>query len=332
MGASVAAASMVGLARSLNASEPHSSGGAEHASVELQLPKVTEAITSFSVMVPEGIVQDLHRRLNAVRWPSKETVPGWSQGVPLAKAQGLIEYWRTKYQWRRFEEYFNSVPQYRTLIDGVGIHFLHVRSKHESALPIILTHGWPGSVVEFLKTIEPLTDPENFGGSPNDAFHVVIPSLPGFGFSDKPQESGWDLTRIANAWSILMARLGYKRWVAQGGDWGSGVTHQLAKMRPSGLIAAHVNWPFVFPEKLPSNPTPAEQAAMTEADRFTAMLGDIIENRLPGLRPFLTHWRILRPARHSGFTRSSMNGPTTAENRKTPSLWMKCSTTSRCTG
>ncbi len=272
MGASVAAA-VAGIARPLDASDSHYKIEAQGSSLELQLPKATEAVTQFKVAVPEPMLQDLHRRLGAVRWPSKETAPGWGQGVPLAKAQGLVEYWKKDYQWRRFEAHLNSFPQYRTLIDGVGIHFLHVRSKHESALPILLTHGWPGSVVEFLKTIGPLTDPEKFGGSPSDAFHVVIPSLPGFGFSDKPEEAGWDLTRIAKAWSVLMDRLGYKRWVAQGGDWGSGVTHRLAIMRPSGLVAAHVNWPFVFPEKLPDNPNPAEQLAIEDANRFYTVGG-----------------------------------------------------------
>ena len=232
------------------------------------LPPASEALTPFQASFPQDAPRDLKRRLSMTRWPERETVGDWSQGVPLEKAQALIAYWRDKYDLRRFEARINAFLQYRTRIDGLGIHFFHVRSPHPNALPIILTHGWPGSFVEFMEIMRPLSDPTRYGGRAEDAFHVVVPSLPGFAFSDKPTETGWDVDRIARAWATLMQRLGYDRWVAQGGDWGAGVTHALAQQRPQGLIAAHVNWQFVFPEKAPDNPTPAERRAMDGAARF----------------------------------------------------------------
>jgi len=237
-------------------------------SAPLLLPTATKDITPFKVDVPQAALDDLKERLAKTRWPERETVGDWSQGVPLQKAQALVAYWRDKYDLRRFEARINAFPQYRTQIDGVGIHFIHLRSPQQNALPIILTHGWPGSVVEFMEVIGPLSDPTRYGGRAEDAFHVVVPSLPGFAFSDKPVETGWDVNRIARAWATLMPRLGYDRWVAQGGDWGAGVTHALAHQRPQGLIAAHVNWQFVFPEKLPDNPTPAERRAIDRASWF----------------------------------------------------------------
>jgi len=227
-----------------------------------------EAITPFRVAVPQAAIDDLKRRLAATRWPERSTVGDWSQGVPLEAAKALVTYWHDRHDWRRFERTLNSHPQFRTRIDGLGIHFIHVKSKHENALPIVLTHGWPGSVAEFIRVIAPLTDPTAHGGRAEDAFHVVIPSLPGFGWSDKPTETGWDVVRTAKAWGALMKRLGYSRWVAQGGDWGAGVTHALAHLKPEGLIAAHVNWQFVFPAKMPENPTPEEKAAMDAVGRF----------------------------------------------------------------
>jgi len=227
-----------------------------------------EAVTTFQVAFPQAALDDLKRRLADPRWPNKEPVSDWSQGLPLANAQRLIAYWRDVYDWRACETRLNSYPQFRTEVDSLGFHFIHVRSAHENALPIILTHGWPGSVIEFLKTIGPLTDPTAHGGRAEDAFHVVIPSLPGFGFSDQPKEIGWDVTRTAKAWHVLMERLGYSRWVAQGGDWGSAVTTVLAQLRPSGLVAAHVNWPFVIPVPPPQNPTPGEKRALDAAATF----------------------------------------------------------------
>jgi pimeloyl-ACP methyl ester carboxylesterase len=203
------------------------------------------------------------------RWPNRQTVSDWSQGVPLEKARALIEYWRTRYDWRRAEKTINSFAQYRTEIDGIGIHFIHVRSKQEDALPVILTHGWPGSIVEFLNVIDPLTNPSAHGGKPEDAFHVIVPSLPGFGFSDKPTDTTWDVLRIAKAWVVLMQRLGYKRWVAQGGDWGAGVTTALGKLKPAGLAGIHLNFQFVFPEKIPTEGLSAdEQRAVTALTEF----------------------------------------------------------------
>jgi len=225
----------------------------------------TTAILPFKVHVPQVAVDDLRTRLAATRWPDQELAEEWEQGVPRERAQELLAHWRDAYDWRAFEARINAFPQYKTTIDGLGIHFLHVRSKHPDALPMILTHGWPGSVVMFLNLIGPLTDPTAHGGRSEDAFHVVIPSLPGYGFSDRPSEPGWERFRTARAWSALMARLGYARWVAQGGDWGSTVTHVLAQQRPDGLVAAHVNWPLVVP---------AEPAA-TAADEDLQVYADI---------------------------------------------------------
>lgn len=230
---------------------------------ELVLPSATKAVTPFEVHVPEAALDDLKRRLANTRWPNKEPVADWSQGVPLAKAQALVEYWRTRYDWRRVERSLNALPQFRTELDGLGVHFIHVRSKHPNALPIIITHGWPGSVIEFLQVIAPLVDPTAHGGKPADAFHVVIPSLPGFGFSDKPTEPGWRLPRIATAWGALMQRLGYTRYVAQGGDWGAGVTSWMAKQQLPGLAAIHLNLPILFP------PPPAPPGGYTAAEQVT---------------------------------------------------------------
>ena len=235
----------------------------------IELAPATEAIEPFRVTVPQAALDDLKRRLAQTRWPNAQTVGDWSQGVPLLKARALVEHWRDRYDWRPFETKLNSIPQFRTQIDGLGFHFIHVKSKHADALPIILTHGWPGSIIEFLDVIGPLTDPTVHGGRAEDAFHVVVPSLPGFGFSDKPTDVGWSVQRTAQAWVVLMQRLGYHKWVAQGGDWGSGVTHTLGLMRPAGLLAAHVNLPFVFPQEIPSDPTPEEKRAIDGGAVYT---------------------------------------------------------------
>jgi pimeloyl-ACP methyl ester carboxylesterase len=235
----------------------------------LPLAPASNAITPFRVAVPQVAIDDLKLRLRMTRLPDRETVGDWSQGVPLAKAKALVSYWRDRYDWRRFERQLNAYPQFRTEIDGLGIHFIHVKSKHANALPMILTHGWPGSIVEFLKAIGPLTDPTAHGGRAEDAFHVVIPSQPGFGFSDKPKETGWNVIRTAKAWGVLMKRLGYTRWVAQGGDWGAGVTHALGLVRPEGLVAAHVNWQFVIPENTPATLSADEKRAMDGVNSFT---------------------------------------------------------------
>jgi epoxide hydrolase len=236
----------------------------------LVLPAATKDLSLFTVHVPQGALDDLKKRLANTRWPNKEPVTDWSQGVPLAKAQALADYWRTRYDWRRVESTLNGLPQFRTQIDGLGIYFIHVRSKHENALPIILTHGWPGSIIEFLQVIGPLTDPTAHGGKAEEAFHVVIPSLPGFGFSDKPTEVGWGLLRIANAWAVLMVRLGYSHYVAQGGDWGAGVTSWMAKQHVTGLDAIHLNLPILFQPPPPpaGGYTVAEQQALEHLGKY----------------------------------------------------------------
>lgn len=218
-------------------------------------------MTPFRVHIPQSAIDDLRARLGRIRWPDRETVADVSQGVPLDAARMLCDRWRAGYDWRAFEERINAHPQFRTTLDGLDAHFLHVRSRHPGALPLILTHGWPGSVVEFLACIGPLTDPTAHGGSAGDAFDLVIPSIPGHGFSARPERPGWNAERVAKAWGDLMESLGYTRWVAQGGDWGSLITHRLAQLRPAGLVAAHVNLPLVFPKSPPADPTPDEKRA-----------------------------------------------------------------------
>jgi pimeloyl-ACP methyl ester carboxylesterase len=209
-----------------------------------------EVIRPFRIHIPEKDLVDLRRRLAATRWPEKETVAGDTQGVPLATMRELVRHWQTNYDWRKVEARLNALPQFITEIDGLDIHFIHVRSKHDNALPLIVTHGWPGSVIEQLKIIDPLANPTAHGGSASDAFHLVIPSLPGYAFSGKPTESGWDPGRIARAWIVLMKRLGYARFLAQGGDWGSPISNEMAKLAPPELLGIHVNLPGTVPPEI----------------------------------------------------------------------------------
>jgi pimeloyl-ACP methyl ester carboxylesterase len=196
---------------------------------------------SFSAEIPNEQIEDLRRRITATRWPTRELVDDRSQGVQLATLRELARYWSSEYDWRRLETRLNALPQFTTEIDGLLIHFLHVRSRHQDALPLLMTHGWPGSVVELLDTVGPLTDPTSHGGTPEDAFHLVLPSLPGYGFTAQPAERGWDAGRTARAWAELMKRLGYTHYVAQGGDLGAAVTDAIARQGPEGLVGIHLN-------------------------------------------------------------------------------------------
>jgi len=205
------------------------------------------SIKPFKISVAEEQLDDLKRRLSNTRWPERETVNDWSQGIPLDYLENICEYWRNEYDWRRCEAEINQYPQFITEIDGLDIHFLHVQSPHPNAQPLVMTHGWPGSIVEFLKVIKPLSDPTQFGGKAEDAFHLVIPSLPGYGFSAKPSQAGWSVERIGRAWGQLMARLGYDEYFAQGGDWGSAVTHSMAVTETTHCKGVHVNMALVSP-------------------------------------------------------------------------------------
>jgi pimeloyl-ACP methyl ester carboxylesterase len=239
---------------------------------------VTEAtaIRPFQIEVSDEQLADLRRRITATNWPEKETVADQSQGVPLALTQELARYWATDYDWRKCEARLKALPHFMTEIDGLDIHFIHVRSKHEDALPLVINHGWPGSIIEQLKIIEPLTDPTAHGATASDAFDVVIPSMPGYGFSGKPSETGWGPERMARAWSELMTRLGYDRYVAQGGDWGAFVVDQMGLQAPEGLLAIHTNYPGSVPPDVyavlvaggpaPSGLSPEEQRAYEQLD------------------------------------------------------------------
>ena len=243
-----------------------------------QMATKADAIRPFSINFPEEALADLRRRINATKWPDQEQVTDDSQGVRLATAQKLARYWATEHDWRKVEARLNALPNFITNIDGLDIHFIHARSKHENALPMIVTHGWPGSIIEQLKIIEPLTDPTAHGGSAADAFHLVIPSLPGYGFSGKPTAPGWNPVSIAKAWATLMQRLGYTKYVAQGGDWGNAISEVMALQQPPGLLGIHTNMAATVPADVskalavggppPAGLSPDEKHAWDQLDDF----------------------------------------------------------------
>ena len=243
----------------------------------------SDLVRPFTVAIPDSELDDLRQRLARTRWPDPQTVPDWSQGVRLENARALIGYWEREYDWRRFESELNRFPQFLTEIDGLDIHFIHVRSRNPNAMPLILTHGWPSSIVDFLKLIGPLTDPVAFGGSIEDSFDVLVPSLPGFGFSQKPTGTGWSVQRIAGAWVELMRRLGYESWCAQGGDWGAVVTTALGAMQPEGLLGIHLNTQYAFPAQIPDTLSPDEQYAVDTLALYMGELGG--GNHLQGTKP-----------------------------------------------
>jgi pimeloyl-ACP methyl ester carboxylesterase len=253
-----------------------------------------DAIRPFRVNIPQEQLVDLRRRIMTTRWPDQETVSDQSQGIQLGKLKPLVEHWGTGYDWRKAEAKLNAMPQFMTRIDGVDIHFVHVRSKHPNALPMIMTHGWPGSVFELLKTVGPLTDPPAHGGRAEDAFDLVLPSMPGYGFSGRPTETGWGLERIARAWAELMKRLGYTRYGAQGGDWGSPVSSAMARQAPAGLLGIHINLPATLPPEVEKalaagGPAPAElsEKERTAFDQLSAFakMGDRSYAIMMGTRP-----------------------------------------------
>ncbi|HZJ54912.1 MAG TPA: epoxide hydrolase [Myxococcaceae bacterium] len=252
------------------------------------------SIRPFRAQVPQGALDDLRRRIAATRWPDRETVSDQSQGVQLARLQELVRYWGSGYDWRKAEAKLNALPQFTTTIDGLDIHFIHVRSRHKTALPLLITHGWPGSIIEQLKIIAPLTDPISHGGRAEDAFDVVIPSMPGYGFSGKPTDTGWGPDRIARTWAALMKRLGYTRYVAQGGDWGSPVCNSMGRQAPKGLLGIHVSLPGSVPPEVTAvipvgGPAPAglseKERAVFEALVTSAKMGNTAYVTMMTARP-----------------------------------------------
>jgi pimeloyl-ACP methyl ester carboxylesterase len=275
--AAVATAATTGLLTTQPASAATATGATATGS------EASAKIRPFRINVPQRDLLDLQRRVATTRWPDPETVPDQSQGVRQDTLREFVRYWETKYDWRKLERKVNQLPQFLTEIDGLDIHFLHVRSKHKNALPLIITHGWPGSFLELLKVIDPLTNPTAHGGRAEDAFHVVIPSMPGYGFSERPKDGGWGPDRIAKAWTVLMERLGYDRYVSQGGDWGSVVSDKWAKQGDKHLIGIHVNMPATIPAAIAKalndgDPAPAglsakEKTAFSKLANFYKLSG-----------------------------------------------------------
>ncbi len=277
-----------------------------------------EAIVPFRIAAGDQQLDDLKRRLAATRWPEREPVADWSQGLPLTYAQQLCAYRAQDYDWRAREARLNRFAQFMTRIDGVDIHFIHVRSKHADALPLVMTHGWPGSIAEFHKVIEPLTDPTAFGARAEDAFHLVCPALPGYGFSGKPLEPGWSVERIARAWSVLMPRLGYAMYVAQGGDWGSMVTTAIALQDGAHCLGIHLTMPMVAPDPATfSDLTAAEKSALAGLKQYRAEGSGYA--RQQGTRPQTLGYGLAdcRPGRRPGSSRSTRPGWTAPATPKT---------------
>jgi pimeloyl-ACP methyl ester carboxylesterase len=283
--AASAAAGAVGLLPALadSAGEAHAQPSNQGDS---QMDAKTNAIRPFSIHFPEEALVDLRRRINATKWPERETVADATQGVQLATTQALAHHWATDYDWRKVEARLKALPQFITEIDGLDIHFIHVRSKHENALPMIVTHGWPGSIIEQMKIIGPLTDPTAHGGTSADAFDLVIPSLPGYGFSGKPTAPGWNPVSIAHAWATLMRRLGYTRYVAQGGDWGNAISEVMALQQPPGLLGIHTNMAATVPANI-SKALAFHEAPPADHGRRAQRVGPTgrLLRKGPGLRP-----------------------------------------------
>jgi pimeloyl-ACP methyl ester carboxylesterase len=289
------------------------------------------SIRPFTVGVSQASIDDLRQRLAMTRWPDHETVTDHSQGVRLENLQALVRYWATAYDWRKAEAKLNALPQFVTKIDGVDVHFIHVRSRHKNALPVIIAHGWPGSVFEQIKLIGPLTDPTAFGGRAEDAFDVVIPSLPGYGFSERPTEPGWGLERIGRAFDVLMKRLGYGRYVSQGGDWGAGIVQAMGRQAPAGLLGIHTNLPAALPNDvapaLGGGPLPAgvteQERAVVEALKKFGQSGGLAYVTMMGARPQavgygltdspvgLAGWMLVHPGfEHWSFGKDPNQSPT----------------------
>lgn len=277
-------------------------------------------IRPFTLAVPQDRLDDLHRRIDMARWPEKETVDDWSQGVPLAALRELVAYWRDGYDWRRCEARLNGFGQFVTEIDGLDIHFIHVRSPHAQAMPLILTHGWPGSVIEFVETVAPLADPVAHGGRAEDAFHVVVPSLPGYGFSGKPTATGWGVERVGKAWAELMRRLGCDRWFAQGGDWGAIVTTVLGGQAPAGLAGIHTNMPVARPTpEDATDQSPEAQAALEAGKRYAQF--DSGYSKIQSTKPQTIGYGLVdSPVALAGWIYEKMHGWTDNEGRPEDAL------------